>query len=215
MSCYVAVIDGTGPWSDAEYVRSMASSFCRQLATQLGAAAHYYRGPSAAGLGVRSEASAAAEWLRQKSRQDRTARLMLAGYSRGASAAIYAAEFLAETRHNVDSMFLFDAVARHVFPGARCCLRMSPTAGTRGGRRIRASWQSIPGLSERSVIQPARRSETRESAIAGQATTRPASSSAPTAPWAVWAGAWSARTTFASSRLRVGSTGSSGSGVWP
>jgi hypothetical protein len=42
---------------------------------------------------------------------------MLAGYSRGASAAIYAAELLEETRDRVDSMFLFDAVARHVYHG--------------------------------------------------------------------------------------------------
>ena len=42
---------------------------------------------------------------------------MLAGYSRGGSAAILAAEQLDKEKVNVDALFLFDAVARHRFSG--------------------------------------------------------------------------------------------------
>ena len=111
----LAVIDGTGVWNDADYEKGMHDSFCSQMARQLGADAYYQRGPSNDGTSVRRKAVSASEWL--KSHQNQAARLMLAGYSRGASAAIYAAEFLEENGTPVDSLFLFDAVARHVYPG--------------------------------------------------------------------------------------------------
>jgi hypothetical protein len=92
----------------------MTNSFCTQIVSGVGASAKYWRGPSNEGFSVRSKARAAADWLAGGPKGDT---LMLAGYSRGASAAIYAAEFLQDQGLKVDSLFLFDAVARHIFPG--------------------------------------------------------------------------------------------------
>ena len=111
----MAVIDGTGDWSDTSYAKGMHDSFCSQIARQLPGDSYYQRGPSNDGLSVRSKAVSAAEWL--KSRQNLPVRLMLAGYSRGASAAIYAAEFLEAEGVPVAGLFLFDAVARHIYAG--------------------------------------------------------------------------------------------------
>jgi pimeloyl-ACP methyl ester carboxylesterase len=109
----VAVIDGTGEWSDDDYKTSMAHSFCSQIFGQEGSA-KYWRGPSNDGFSVRSKAHDVAEWL---AGAPLGCKFMLAGYSRGASAAIYAAELLKEKGREVHSLFLFDAVARHIFPG--------------------------------------------------------------------------------------------------
>ncbi len=59
----------------------------------------------------------AAETLFDANTKDQDTRLMLAGYSRGGSAAIMAAQMLDKLGVPVDSLFLFDAVARHMFPG--------------------------------------------------------------------------------------------------
>lgn len=111
----MAIIDGTGVWDDSDYATGMEHSFCHQLGTQLGSDAFYQRGPTNEGFSVRRKAVSASEWL--KSHQNLPVRLMLAGYSRGASAAIYAAEFLEEEGVPIDALFLFDAVARHIYPG--------------------------------------------------------------------------------------------------
>ena len=59
-------------------------------------------------------------WLRRpRTDADPTSRLMLAGYSRGGSAAIMACEMLERDGVSVDSLFLFDAVARDEFPGGK------------------------------------------------------------------------------------------------
>jgi hypothetical protein len=95
----------------------MRSSFCFQLGAQLGARSFYLRGPSLFGTEVREEARRAYHWLKAAHDEDPARRLMLAGYSRGGSAAIMACELLEHDRIPVDSLFLFDAVARHEFPG--------------------------------------------------------------------------------------------------
>lgn len=117
----MAIIDGTGDSEDSAYQTSMANSFCRQLADQLDKNARYWRGPSWHGVEVKKTATAAHQWLKQHYDEAQQSvggvRLMLAGYSRGASAAIMVAEQLEKQSIPVDSLFLFDAVARHHYKG--------------------------------------------------------------------------------------------------
>jgi hypothetical protein len=110
----LAIINGTGPATEL-YDQVMADSFCRQLANGLGERAYYQRGPSILGLEVHKEALAAFAWLRSEHHHDPSLRLMVTGYSRGGSAAIMVCELLAADGIEVDSLFLFDAVARHEF----------------------------------------------------------------------------------------------------
>lgn len=111
-----AIVNGTGP-AGAAYDAIMKPSFCCQLTEKLGAKAFYMRGPSLLGYEVRHEASEVHAWLKSQHKKDSSLRLMLAGYSRGGSAAIMACEMLEHDGIDVDSLFLFDAVARHEFPG--------------------------------------------------------------------------------------------------
>jgi pimeloyl-ACP methyl ester carboxylesterase len=112
----VAIIDGTGDYSDATYKASMQHSFCNQIGGQLGTAARYERGPSIEGYRVHERGERAAKFL-QDGRRGGARRLMLAGYSRGGSAAIMAAEILGKQGIRIDAMFLFDPVARHASEG--------------------------------------------------------------------------------------------------
>ncbi len=112
----LALVNGTGP-SGPAYDDIMESSFCSQLDQKLGAQSFYLRGPKLFGHEVRDEATAVYQWLKSAYEKDNSVRLMLAGYSRGASAAIMASEMLERDGIPVDSLFLFDAVARHTFPG--------------------------------------------------------------------------------------------------
>jgi hypothetical protein len=114
----LALVNGTGP-SGPLYDKVMRHSFCRQLGRKLGSQSFYLRGPSVLGLEVKDEAAAAHRWLKTAHETDSTARLMLAGYSRGGSAAIMACEMLEEDGISVDSLFLFDAVARDEFAGGK------------------------------------------------------------------------------------------------
>jgi LysM domain len=112
----MAIIDGTGPSADSKYKQEMQHSFCKQLKTGLGLdVAKYRRGPSWLGEQVRAEAVVAYQFLKESHASNPATRLMLAGYSRGGSAAIMAAELLEKDGLKVDSLFLFDAVARHRF----------------------------------------------------------------------------------------------------
>ena len=112
----MAIIDGTGPAQG--YEEAMKHSFCKQLDRSSGQyVAFYQRGPTAMGMEVMDLSFKAADWLRQEKRRTPDAKLMLAGYSRGGSAVILAAELLANAGHDVDALFLFDAVARHVYAG--------------------------------------------------------------------------------------------------
>ncbi|MCC8937539.1 hypothetical protein H8A99_13925 [Bradyrhizobium sp. Arg68] len=112
----MAVIDGTGPYNDTTYDNLMQYSFCNQIARQIGAAARYERGPSTEGYRVHERGERAAEFLLEGRRRG-ARRLILAGYSRGGSAAIMGAEILHKQGIRVDAMFLFDPVARHASKG--------------------------------------------------------------------------------------------------
>jgi len=114
----LALVNGTGP-PDPDYETIMRSSFCRQLNEQLQTRSFYLRGPNLLGQEVRGEARRVYGWLRSAYELDDASRLMLAGYSRGGSAAIMACEMLERDRIPVDSLFLFDAVGRHEYPGGR------------------------------------------------------------------------------------------------
>ena len=117
MSVWMAIIDGTGVSDDEEYKKEFTKSFCRTLANQLGAAAYYERGPSTWGFETAPEALRAFTWLMSSNAKDPELKLMLAGYSRGGSAVIMVAQMLENLSIPVHSMFLFDPVARHVYPG--------------------------------------------------------------------------------------------------
>jgi hypothetical protein len=111
---HIAIVDGTGAWDDAEYAAAMKTSFCSQIRDQVGGSGDYQRGPSDDGYRMLERGRRAADFL--------TARkgggsLMLAGYSRGGSAVIMAAEALALRGISVSAMFLFDPVARHASTG--------------------------------------------------------------------------------------------------
>lgn len=114
MAQYMAIIDGTGQWNDGDYAIDMAGSFCAQLKLKLGNRAQYDRGPSVSGMEVGSLAEQAALYLGERWRQER-ASLYLAGYSRGGSAALIAAERLRLMGIPVAGLILFDPVAKHPY----------------------------------------------------------------------------------------------------
>ena len=89
----IAVVDGTGPYNDATYTQLMQHSFCSQIARQIGASAVCERVLTRVPHNERGER--AADFL-QDGRRKGARRLMLAGYSRGGSAAIMAAEILGQ-----------------------------------------------------------------------------------------------------------------------
>lgn len=109
----MAIIDGTGPYDSSEYKRDMAVGFCSQM-SMLFKGSNYQRGPTNEGYHIESRATAAATHLITQYRIDPSTRLMLAGYSRGGSIAVIAAEMVRTRIHqHIDAMFLFDPVARH------------------------------------------------------------------------------------------------------
>ena len=149
----IAVVDGTGPYNDATYTQLMQHSFCSQIARQIGAAARYERGPSDEGYRVHERGERAADFL-QDGRRKGARRLMLAGYSRGGSAAIMAAEILGQRGIPVDALFLFDPVARHasrggeVVPGNVALLfiarrRLDPTVVAKYDHTIGPLWHMM------------------------------------------------------------------------
>ena len=105
-----AIIDGTGEWSNKAYAHSMENSFCSQLAQSTEIDTHYERGPSGEGYRIRERAVRAVDFLKKQ----RGKRLLLAGYSRGGSVAVIAAELLKASGTTVDLLLLFDPVARHL-----------------------------------------------------------------------------------------------------
>lgn len=115
MTIRMAIVDGTG--SPAGYDQAFAKSFCHVLGLQLGGSAYYQQGPGNPGLEVAGEAARAFGYCLREYRQNPDVQIMMAGYSRGGSAVIMAAELLEPFGVPVHSMFLFDPVARHVFPG--------------------------------------------------------------------------------------------------
>ncbi len=117
MAFILGIVDGTGPYSDTEYATSMANSFCKQTDRQCGMSSQYWRGPAAAGMDVLGTARSVRDWIVEKRRTRSDADVMLMGYSRGASIVIMTAEYLNELNVPVHSLWLFDAVARHVYTG--------------------------------------------------------------------------------------------------
>ncbi len=116
MTLRVAIVDGTGP--AAGYDKAMEKSFCHVLSKQLGGTvANYQRGPNSMGMETMAEAARAFGWCAAEYVRDPSAEIMLVGYSRGGSAVIMAAEQLEMIGVPVHSMFLFDPVARHIYPG--------------------------------------------------------------------------------------------------
>jgi hypothetical protein len=115
----MGIIDGTGALRDATYAKEMQHSFCKQLAERLGSASYYQQGPWFDGLNDGLKAARTVEWLKQKRTADPSVRIMLAGYSRGAATVMAVAELLSWDDIPVDSLFLFDAVARHILMTGR------------------------------------------------------------------------------------------------
>ncbi len=115
MTIKMAIVDGTGPATG--YDGLFKRSFCHVLKVRLQQDADYQRGPTSAGLQTYGEAVHAYAWLKAQHRRDPSVKLMAAGYSRGGSAVIMAAEMLQREGIKVDSMFLFDPVARHIYKG--------------------------------------------------------------------------------------------------
>ena len=121
---YLAIVDGTGDFGDESYAASMRNSFCMQMAGRVagesrsgGVHTHYQRGPSLEGYRVSDKAALASAFLRRAHKAHPDSRLMLAGYSRGGSSVIMAAEQLAHDKIPIHGMFLFDPVARHASSG--------------------------------------------------------------------------------------------------
>lgn len=111
----IAIIDGTGEFDDAKYEADMQKSFCKQLGNAFGAGS-YQRGPSFEGLRVLEKAETAAAYLMGGilicNPEDR---FFLAGYSRGGSAALIAAEIMRRRGFPVTGLLLFDPVNKHIW----------------------------------------------------------------------------------------------------
>jgi pimeloyl-ACP methyl ester carboxylesterase len=104
----IVAVDGTGPDSPGDYAKEMGGSFC----SQIGRTAHaiYLRGPTLTGTETSAIANAAVDAVMAARGKAPTAKVMLAGYSRGGCAAIIAARRLRDRGVEVHSLFLFDAV---------------------------------------------------------------------------------------------------------
>jgi hypothetical protein len=113
----IAIIDGTGPFRNHAYLSSMEHSFCSQIARAPGIRTQYERGPSLDGVRMLARAERMADFIHNAHMFNPDGRFMLAGYSRGGSAAIMAAERLAQHDIRIAAMFLFDPVARHMRSG--------------------------------------------------------------------------------------------------
>lgn len=123
---FFGIIDGTGAWDDAEYALSMKNSFCRQIfeangtprtdssvdglaVESNGSGGFYLRGPSGEGFFIEKRAKIIAD----RAAISNASQIYLAGYSRGGSASVIAAQMLQERGLSVAGLFLFDPVARH------------------------------------------------------------------------------------------------------
>lgn len=123
---FVAIIDGTGDSDTPKYTQEMNASFCQQMARALGVVidsksgegrsdrCFYTRGPGWSGERVPDLAKRAVSALRSAQARSPHVKLMLAGYSRGGACAVLAAKELDELNIDVEEMFLFDPVARHL-----------------------------------------------------------------------------------------------------
>lgn len=114
---YIAIVDGTGPFRNDKYREALTNSFCMQIYRAPGNLRHYERGPSTDGVRMIGRAGRMVDFIKRNHAGDPEGRFILAGYSRGASAAIMAAERLEQIGITIAAMFLFDPVARHMNSG--------------------------------------------------------------------------------------------------
>lgn len=120
-----AAIDGTGVFSDKDYAKEFKNSFVNRFSRKAVWAgnSYYQRGPSNDGFSTASKANYAAKYVRD--RVDIQMKIagsvqpgvFLSGYSRGAAAAISAAQTLGNAKIRVDCLLLFDAVDRSLTVG--------------------------------------------------------------------------------------------------
>ena len=118
----LAAVDGTGPYSDAEYQQNFATSFVRTMYSNWHTPHAYYdRGPGLDGTstGARAKAMAgrASDFYKSSLFGKTTSvvpRIFLTGYSRGGAAALEAANTLTNMGIPVHALLLFDAVDRSI-----------------------------------------------------------------------------------------------------
>jgi hypothetical protein len=124
----LAVIDGTGEWSNDAYNKSMKNSFLNQIISESNIyPKKYFRGPSVLGLESAPIVVEVLNWIRQNLNNGYPPVLYLAGYSRGGAIAIDIANEIKslvkyrfdvfnskwrDLNANIKCLALFDAVSR-------------------------------------------------------------------------------------------------------
>lgn len=114
----IICVDGTGSYSDSQYERDMANSFCKQICEQKGLGnSVYFEGPGGFGLSTRGKANKALEVILDTYQDPRTLRhnpLYLAGYSRGGACVLQIAKWLVDESPGIKikGLILFDPVNR-------------------------------------------------------------------------------------------------------
>jgi hypothetical protein len=116
----LAGIDGTGTSDDAEYNTEFANSHVRSLTRiwtwRRHGPAFYQRGPGNFGTDTGKRAHFAADflvnYLTMRTAMKQRTGVFLAGYSRGAAAALHACRLLHRKNIGVDCLMMFDAVDR-------------------------------------------------------------------------------------------------------
>lgn len=108
MSVLYGCVDGTGIENNNAYERIYDNSFCHRIWKAWSGPKEYIRGPWTAGWSTPKRAEDLANWV--VSHRSGAKGIILAGHSRGGSAAIRACSLLKEQGVSVDYLFLFDAV---------------------------------------------------------------------------------------------------------
>lgn len=108
MSVLYGCVDGTGIEDNNAYERIYDNSFCHRIWKAWTGPKEYIRGPWTAGWSTAKRAEDLANWV--VSHRSGVKGVILAGHSRGGSAAIRACSLLQDQGIGVDYLFLFDAV---------------------------------------------------------------------------------------------------------
>lgn len=108
MSVLYGCVDGTGIDNNNAYERIYDNSFCHRIWKAWTGPKEYIRGPWTAGWSTARRAEDLANWV--VSHRSGVKGIILAGHSRGGSAAIRACSLLQDQGISVDYLFLFDAV---------------------------------------------------------------------------------------------------------
>jgi hypothetical protein len=110
-------IDGTGPMFAESYRQAMRMSFVRYILVHTPTHNRLYlHGPGLDGFDMPTISSEGYSFVHLCKSAEPDARVLLTGYSRGASAVVDVAVRLAKDNVLVDGMMLFDAVDRSPFP---------------------------------------------------------------------------------------------------